>query len=40
LASQFPDEGGYVPVFEPKILIGRDLEPGGEGKFHIQDYAS
>jgi hypothetical protein len=34
------DEECFVPVLEPKVYIGRDLEPGDKDKFYFQDYAS
>jgi len=36
----FLDTDGFVPVLEPKVFIGRDLEPDDERKFYFQDYAS
>ena len=38
---QFLDEDGFVPVLEPKVFIGLDLEPEDDkDKFYFQDYAS
>jgi hypothetical protein len=39
-AVLFIDDSGHVPVLEPRVFIGRDLEPGDEGKFYFQDYVS
>ena len=36
----FLDTNGDVPVLEPRVFIGRNLEPGDEGKFYFQDYVS
>jgi len=36
----FLDDDGFVPVLEPKVFIGRDLEPGDVGKAYFQDFRS
>lgn len=36
----FLDEKGFVPILEPKVFIGRNLEPGDVGKVYFQDFAS
>jgi len=33
-------ENGLIPFLEPKVFIGRDLEPGDVGKCYFQDYVS
>jgi hypothetical protein len=37
---QFLDEGCFVPVLEPKVFIGRNLEPEDRDKLYFQDYDS
>lgn len=37
---QFADEDGIVPVVEPKVYIGENLEPGDQDEFYFQDYDS
>jgi hypothetical protein len=37
-AVLFLDDDGLVPTLEPKIFIGRDLEPEDDGKLYFQDY--
>jgi hypothetical protein len=39
-AVLFLDKPGQIPVLEPRVFIGRDLEPGDDGKFYFQDYIS
>ena len=39
-AVLFLDDSGNVPILEPRVFIGRDLEPGDEAKFYFQDYVS
>lgn len=39
-AVLFLDDDGLVPTLEPLVFIGRDLEPGDEGKLYFQDYGS
>jgi hypothetical protein len=39
-AVLFLDDHGFIPALEPKVYIGRDLEPGDEGKFYFQDNLS
>jgi hypothetical protein len=39
-AVLFLDDDGRVPTLEPLVFIGRDLDPGDEGKIYFQDYAS
>jgi hypothetical protein len=39
-AVLFLDDNGLIPVLEPKVFIGRDLESGDGGKFYFQDYIS
>lgn len=34
------DDDGLVPTLEPKVYIGRDLEPGDTNTFYFQDFAS
>jgi hypothetical protein len=36
----FLDEECFVPVLEPRVFIGCDLEPADKDKFYFQDYAS
>jgi hypothetical protein len=36
----FVDEKGLVPILDPKVFVGRDLQPGDEGRFYFQDYMS
>jgi len=35
---QFLDEECFIPIFEPKVFIGRDLEPEDKGTLYFQDY--
>jgi len=37
---QFLDEDGFVPVLEPKVFIGHNLEPEDKDELYFQDYAS
>jgi hypothetical protein len=37
---QFLDKDCFIPIFEPKVFIGRDLEPEDQDKFYFQDYDS
>jgi hypothetical protein len=39
-AVLFLDDDGLVPTLEPLVFIGRDLDPGDEGKLYFQDYGS
>jgi hypothetical protein len=39
-AVLYVDDDGVVPSLEPLVFIGRDLEPGDEGKVYFQDYSS
>lgn len=39
-AVLFLDDNGRVPTLEPLVFIGRDLDPGDEGKLYFQDYGS
>lgn len=39
-AVLFIDDDGVVPVLEPLVFIGRDLDAGDEGKIYFQDYDS
>jgi hypothetical protein len=36
----FLDQGGIVPVLEPRVFIGRNLEPTDSNEFYFQDFAS
>ena len=36
----FLDDDGFVPVLEPKVFIGRDLDPGDKNRIYFQDFAS
>ena len=36
----FLDDRGFIPVLEPKVFIGRNLEPGDVDKLYFQDFAS
>jgi len=36
----FLDEKGFVPILEPKVFIGRNLEPEDADKDYFQDFAS
>jgi hypothetical protein len=36
----FLDEDGFVPVLEPKVFIGHNLEPEDKDELYFQDYAS
>ena len=37
---QFVDENLLIPVVDPLIFIGKDLEPGDSGQFYFQDAGS
>ena len=37
---QFLDEDCFIPILEPKVFVGRDLEAEDKGKFYFQDYDS
>jgi hypothetical protein len=37
---QFLDEDCFVPVLEPKVFIGRNLEPEDEDELYFQDFDS
>jgi len=39
-AVLYLDDDGLIPAVEPKVFIGRDLEPGDEATFYFQDYVS
>jgi hypothetical protein len=39
-AVLFLDDDGLVPTLEPLVFIGKDLDPGDEGKLYFQDYDS
>jgi hypothetical protein len=39
-AVQYLDDDCLIPVLEPKVFIGRDLEPGDQATFYFQDYLS
>ena len=36
----FLDDDGFVPILEPRVFIGRNLEPGDVDKVYFQDYSS
>lgn len=36
----FLDDNGFVPMMEPKVFIGHNLEAGDVGKVYFQDFAS
>jgi len=36
----FLDKDGFVPILEPKVFIGRNLEPEDKDKLYFQDFAS
>ena len=37
---QYLDDNGLVPVLEPRVFVGRNLEPAGSNEFYFQDFAS
>ena len=37
---QFLDENCFVPVLEPKVFIGRNLEPEDKDELYFQDFDS
>jgi hypothetical protein len=39
-AVLFVDDDMRVPILEPKVFVGRDLEPGDDGQLYFQDYDS
>lgn len=39
-AVLFLDDDTRVPILEPKVFVGRDLQPGDEGRIYFQDYDS
>jgi hypothetical protein len=39
-AVNFVDDAMLIPVMEPKVFIGRDLDPDRPGRFHFQDLDS
>ena len=39
-AVLFLDDEMRVPILEPKVFVGCDLEPGDEGQLYFQDYGS
>lgn len=39
-AVLFVDDDMRVPILEPKVFVGRDLQPGDEGQLYFQDYDS
>ena len=39
-AVPFLDDDGLMPTLEPLVFIGRDLDPGDEGKLYFEDYGS
>ena len=39
-AVYFVDDEMLIPVVEPKVFIGSDLDPERPGKFHFQDIDS
>jgi hypothetical protein len=40
IGVQFLDKDGFVPILEPKVFIGHNLEPEYKDKLHFQDFAS
>jgi hypothetical protein len=36
----FLDKDGFVPVLEPKVFIGHNLEPEDKDELYFQDFAS
>ena len=36
----FLDKDGFVPILEPRVFIGHDLEPEDKDKLYFQDFAS
>lgn len=36
----FLDSKALVPTLEPRVFVGRDLEPGDVGKVYFQDFNS
>jgi hypothetical protein len=36
----FLDKDGFVPVLEPRVFIGQNLEPEDKDKLYFQDFAS
>jgi hypothetical protein len=36
----FLDKEGFVPVLEPRVFIGQNLEPEDKDKLYFQDFAS
>jgi len=36
----FLDKDGFVPVLEPRVFIGHNLEPEDKDKLYFQDFAS
>ena len=39
-AVNFVDDEMLIPIMEPKVFIGRDLDPDRPGRFHFQDVDS
>jgi hypothetical protein len=39
-AFLFLDEDGLVPVLEPKVFVGRNLQPGDVDQLYFQDFVS
>lgn len=37
---QYLDDEGFVPVLEPKVFIGKNLDTGDDGEFYFQDFSS